>query len=152
MRKRHIVICGLSGPYHSFPHYLMNGTIFLKPSLNTKCVFRFCVQIWPETILILRTIPPDLIKVPNRSSCSYSSHSLMDLQFSRQISEKYSNIKLLENPSGSRIVPCGRKDRRIDGHDKVNSLFFFQFCEPARLVSNHTMVSEVLPQETELPE
>jgi len=47
--------------------------------------------------------------------------------FSRQIFEKYSNIKFHENPSrGSRVVPRGRTDR----HDEVNSRFS-QFCESA---------------------
>jgi len=32
----------------------------------------------------------------------------MQLEFSRQLNEKYSNIKFHENPLiGSRIVPCG---------------------------------------------
>ena len=36
---------------------------------------------------------------------------LMKLEFSRQIIEKYSNIKFRENvPCGSRVVPCGRTD------------------------------------------
>jgi hypothetical protein len=36
--------------------------------------------------------------------------------FSRQIFEKYSNIKFQENPSGgSRVVSCGRMDERTDG-------------------------------------
>jgi hypothetical protein len=35
----------------------------------------------------------------------------MKLEFSRQIFEKYSNIKFRENPfSGNRVVPCGRTD------------------------------------------
>jgi len=35
--------------------------------------------------------------------------------FSRQIFEKFSNIKFHENPSsGSRVVPCGRIDGRTD--------------------------------------
>jgi len=39
----------------------------------------------------------------------------MTLQFCRQIFEKYSNIKLHENPSsGSRVVPYGRADKRTD--------------------------------------
>ena len=41
----------------------------------------------------------------------------MKLEFSRQISEKYSNVKFHENPSGgSRVVPCGRRGvvRRTD--------------------------------------
>jgi hypothetical protein len=36
---------------------------------------------------------------------------IMNLEFSPQSFEKYSNIKLNENPSGgSRNVPCGEKD------------------------------------------
>ena len=35
----------------------------------------------------------------------------MKLEFSRQIFEKYSNIKSRQYPSnGSRVVPCGRTD------------------------------------------
>ena len=35
----------------------------------------------------------------------------MNLEFSQQIFEKYSNIKFHENPSsGSRVVPCGQTD------------------------------------------
>jgi hypothetical protein len=40
----------------------------------------------------------------------------MKLGFSRQILEKYSNIKFIENLSnGSRVVSCGRMDGRTDG-------------------------------------
>jgi hypothetical protein len=40
----------------------------------------------------------------------YSYPILMKLEFSRQFFEKYLNIKLHENPSGSRLVPCGPTD------------------------------------------
>ena len=41
----------------------------------------------------------------------YFCHILMRLEFSRQASEKFSNIKFHENPFGeSRVVPCGRTD------------------------------------------
>ena len=44
----------------------------------------------------------------------------MNLEFSQQIFEKYSDIKFNENASsGSRAVPCGRTDR----HDEANSRF-----------------------------
>jgi hypothetical protein len=47
---------------------------------------------------------------------SYSCHILMELEFSRQICEKYSNMKFNENPySGSRVVPRGRINGWIDG-------------------------------------
>jgi len=49
----------------------------------------------------------------------------MKLEFSRQLFEKYSNIKFHKNPSsGSRVVPWGRTDRI----DEANSRFT-QFCE-----------------------
>ena len=39
----------------------------------------------------------------------------MKLEFSRHIFETYSNIKFHKNlSSGSRVVPCGRTDRRTD--------------------------------------
>ena len=56
---------------------------------------------------------------------------LINLAHSRQIFEKYSNIKFHENPSsGSRVVPCGQKDGQTDGHEEANSRFS-QFCERA---------------------
>jgi hypothetical protein len=51
----------------------------------------------------------------------------MKLEFSRQIFEKYSNIKFNENPSsGSRAVQFGQ----TDGHDEANGRFS-RFCERA---------------------
>ena len=51
----------------------------------------------------------------------------MTLEFSQQSFEKFSYIKLYENPSsGSRVVPCGQTDR----HDEPNSRSW-QFCERA---------------------
>jgi hypothetical protein len=41
IRVRHIVICGLPNFTIFFPHYFINGTIFEKQLLNTKCVFEF---------------------------------------------------------------------------------------------------------------
>jgi len=39
----------------------------------------------------------------------------MTIEFSRQVIEKYSDIKFNGNPfCGSRIVPCGRTDRYTD--------------------------------------
>jgi hypothetical protein len=54
----------------------------------------------------------------------------MKIEFSREILEKYSNIKFHENPSSaSRVVPCGRTDR----HDEPNT-HFSQFFESAQLM------------------
>jgi len=95
-----------------YPHYLINGTTFGKKVLNTKCVFRFSVQLLSETFLIPRRTGRDMIKNVYRSSCKvhrwYCCQILLKLEFSRHIFQKYSNIKLHENPSGgSRVVPCG---------------------------------------------
>jgi hypothetical protein len=47
-------------------------------------------------------------------SARYFCPVLMKLEFSRQIFEKYSNMKFHENPSsGSRVVPCGRADGQM---------------------------------------
>jgi len=66
-------------------------------------------------------------------STGYSSQILMKLEFSRQLFETYTNIKLYENPSTrSGAVLCGREggraDGRTDGHDVTNSRFL-QFYE-----------------------
>jgi hypothetical protein len=45
-----------------FPHYLINGTIFGKKILNTKCVFWFSLQVLSETFLVLRRNGRDIIK------------------------------------------------------------------------------------------
>ena len=48
-------------------------------------------------------------------SANYSCQILMELEFSRQIFEKYSNIKYHEYPSlGSRIVSCVQTDGQTD--------------------------------------
>jgi len=43
---------------------------------------------------------------------SYSRQILLKLEFSRQIFEKYPNIKFHKNPSSGSRVPCGRTDRQ----------------------------------------
>jgi hypothetical protein len=45
-------------------------------------------------------------------SACYSFQIVIKPEFSRQLFEKYSDIKFHENPSiGSRVDPCGRTDR-----------------------------------------
>ena len=69
MRMRHTVVCGLPRSTIFFPHYLINGTIFEKKLLNTKCVFWFSLQLLYVTFLILRRTERDMIKTVYRSSC-----------------------------------------------------------------------------------
>jgi len=56
----------------------------------------------------------------------------MKLEFSTQISEKYSNIKFNENPSSrSRVVACGQTER---SDDEANSRIL-QFWERAKKIA-----------------
>jgi len=60
-----------------------------------------------------------MIKIVYWSSCKVLVNLviLIDVEFSQQIFEKYSNIKFHENPSsGRRVVPCGRTDGQTDRH------------------------------------
>jgi len=55
----------------------------------------------------------------------------VEIDFYRQIFEKYSNTKFHENPSGGRrVVLCGLTDRQsqTDRYDEANSRFL-QICE-----------------------
>jgi len=64
----------------------------------------------------VRRIQPDII-ITVRISVSfmyrtgYCGQIVMELEYARQIFEKYSDMKFHENPSsGSRVVPCGQTD------------------------------------------
>jgi hypothetical protein len=61
MRMRHIVV------YNIFPHFLINGTIFEKQLLKTKCVLIFSTNL-SEIFLILRTNERDMKKITYWSS------------------------------------------------------------------------------------
>jgi len=59
---RHTVSCGLPPSTIFSPHYLINGTVFFKKKfLNTKCVFRFSVQLLFEIFVILRRTERDVL-------------------------------------------------------------------------------------------
>jgi hypothetical protein len=83
-----------------------------------------------ETFLVLIRMERGIVNVLNvrGSSCKLSLFSyqiLKNLEFSRQIFAKFSNIKFHEDPcSGSRAVPCAR----TDAHDVANTRSS-QFCE-----------------------
>ena len=68
----------------------------------------------------------------------YSSQIVTNLQLSRQIFEKYSNVKFHENPSnGSRIFPCGRTDR----HNEAKNSFFFNFTNVPNKTKKKTVTN-----------
>jgi hypothetical protein len=57
-----VFICDLPRSTVFFPHFLINGTIFEKTLLNTKCVFRFSLQRLFETFFILRRNERNMIR------------------------------------------------------------------------------------------
>jgi hypothetical protein len=78
-------------------------------------------------------------------STRYSCNILMKLEFSRQISEKYSNIKFHENPSsGSRVVQCGRTDGRAENMMKLIVAFRNFVNAPKNLGTFYTLKIVVL--------
>ena len=87
-------------------------------TLYKTCLLIFSTN-FVSNILILTRTGRDKIKNVRWSSCKmcYSCQILMQLGFSKQIFEKYSNVKCHENPfSVSRVVACGRTDR----HDEFD--------------------------------
>jgi len=102
---------------------------FRKKKVNgQKCVFWFSLQVLTEIFLILRSIKRDIIKNIYWSSCKVNvcpCHILTNLEFSRQNSEKYSNIKFTENPSSRiQVVPWA------DTHDEA--VPFRNFASPPK--------------------
>ena len=97
--------------YSVFPLYLVNGTIFGKKFLNTKCVFWFLLQLLSERVLNLRITERDMVKNVYYSSCEVPFILLRlywNLNFLDSFFEKFSNIKFHGNPYSGRGVLCGR--------------------------------------------
>jgi hypothetical protein len=70
--------------HYIFPHYLINGRILGKKLLNKKCVFRFSLQLFSETFLILRRTKHNIITNAHWSSpqrTRYSCQISMKLGF-----------------------------------------------------------------------
>jgi len=70
------------------------------------------------------------------SSSRYSCPILLKLEFSRQILEKFANIKLRQNPSnGSRVLSSGQTDGRKDRHTDMTKLIiaFLNFANAPKM-------------------
>jgi hypothetical protein len=98
---------------------------FLKKLLNTKCVLISLTTF--EAFLILRRTEQGMIKMCISLHVKYPlilPDFLLELEFSQQTFEKFSNIKFHENPfSGSRVVPCGQRD--WDGQTDIPIFFTY---------------------------
>jgi hypothetical protein len=93
--------------YHILPHYLINDTVFIQ-LLNKNMCFDFLYDFCPKYISFQKQFSEVLTKMYIRIHVKYPlflSFS-MKLESSRQIFEKYSNIKFHKNPSSE----CGRTD------------------------------------------
>ena len=97
------------------------------------CVLTFSTNL-SETFLIVRRTERDVIKKYIGLHVSYPLFLsyLKNLEFSRQIFEKYSNIKFHENPSSGGpscyLRTDGKRDSQTDRLDKANRRFS-QLCK-----------------------
>jgi hypothetical protein len=86
------------------------------------CVFIFCTTI-SVMFLILRKNERDMI---NMYVGLHVCQILMKLVYSQKHFEKFSFIKLNENPSSkSRVVPCGQTDGQADMKKLIVALLNF---------------------------
>ena len=129
-----IVVCGLSG-CTTFFHVISRTARFPKKEiLHIKCAFWFSLQfnVWgfPYSKKNWARCDQKCILVFMWST-PYVCQISMTHAFSWQIFEKYSDIKLHENPSiGNRVVSCGQTERETDVQDESNSHFSL-FCANA---------------------
>ena len=110
-----------------FPHYLINGTIFEKQILNTKCVFWFSLQLLSATFLIIWRTERDMVKNLYRSSCKVPvvlARFQWNLNFHDSCSSKSTQISnFMEiHPVGSRVDPYGRTDRQTKAQTDITRL------------------------------
>jgi hypothetical protein len=81
------------------------------------------------------------------SSSSYSCPILTKRDLSEQIAEKYSDIKCHEHTSsGSRVVPCGQKERH--GEAKLLVLFVILLTSLTNNIISTPTTIELLKQKT----
>ena len=124
-----------AGLYSIFPQYLIKDTILGKKKLlSIMCVLIFSTTFsWSIFHSKKNWARYDkkcvLIFI---ESTRYFCQILIKLDFSRQIFEKFSNIKFNENPSiGRRVVACGQTDMTkltVAFHNFANRLkIWFEF-------------------------
>ena len=121
MRMRHIILPSVTCPavpcFSTLSHKRHD---FRKKIYWTQNVFCYSLHLVPETFLNLRRIQQRIIiNVLYQSSCKvatgYSCQIWMNVELSRQIFDKYSNIQFNANIScGTRFVLCGRAGGRTD--------------------------------------
>ena len=114
----HVLCCVTYPAIQYFPTLFQKRHDFRgKKNVIKKSVFWFSVHFLFETFLTLRKIRWDMIINEHRSSrkeALFLSHFKQTWLFVTE-SRKIINIKFPKNPfRGSRVVPCGWRDRRTD--------------------------------------
>jgi hypothetical protein len=92
------------------------------------CVLIFCTR-FARNILIIRRTERFMIENVYCSSCKVPvilNQILMKIKFSRQLFEKYTDVKFHENPSSGSRVLWGTNS--TDRHEEAGSSFSY-FCE-----------------------
>ena len=95
--------------------YLINGTIFAKKVFERKnvCFYLLYRFAWKISHFKNSSRFYDKCTYVFMQITRYFCQILTNMGFFWQSFENYSNIKFNENPfSGSRVVPCERKDRQ----------------------------------------
>ena len=125
--------------YSIFPHHLKTAQFSERKKVTE---YKMCVLFF-STTFIWNFHSKNWARYNHkcilvfRQSTRYSCRILIKLEFSIQIFEKYSNIKLHENPSsGSRHGPCGQADR----HNEAISRFsrFYERGKNRGCISSYT--------------
>ena len=111
--------------YSTFPIYPIKRKIFYT-LMNIICIIWFYLQDLSEQFLNLRRIHRDTSTNGRRFSCKLNVLQTLQIlgkfEFFRQNFKKYSNIKFHKNlSSGSRVVPCGRRDRHRDTTNLIDT-------------------------------
>ena len=106
--------------YYIFTHYLINGTIFKRTSLNTKCGFWYSLRLLSETFTILRRIQRDWSKMYTGLHVKYQLF-LSDFKETSVFSSHFRRIvKYQISPkSVQRDLNCSM---RMDGHTGRHTL------------------------------
>jgi hypothetical protein len=126
--------------YNTLPHYLINGTIFEKKLLNTKCVFWFSLQLLYETFFILRRNEWDTIKNVYWSSCKvplflsdFNETWILSTEF-RKILKYQMSWKSVEPEPSCYVQTDGRTDGQTDRRTDMTKqiVTFRNFANPSK--------------------
>jgi len=129
----HVLYCHLWSVqlYDIFPHYLKNGTIFDKKTIEHKiCFFLFSLQLLSEKILSLRRIERDSVSMYRclNVKCPLFFSDLNEPWiFSTDFSK---NTQISNSRKSAQWVPScsmrtdGQTERQTDRQNEAKSLFF----------------------------